>query len=398
MSILSEGNNFGKKISEDFSMGVEGPLGLNQGIPHGGPGKGVLPKPLYDPKAKAVPPSEKKDEDTEKNKSEIEKSLNKKPVTEAKLSKNLQLYIKKTDGSTTRLQFVSREEAMRKSTLIRIADLYTSDWTELWTVGYELDDDGYATREIKDTTITNPKLVSEKKLQEGKGDLGALELLGALHYQICNGGIEQAANNGYLDILNEYGYNKFIMDLRNLVDISTDAGAACLDAAVEIIDACEEIQMCKLCQDCDGSGEYESEDEYGDSISDTCDLCNGEGTLSVDRFSDVDFGDGTGNEWTDDWDSKYYEKINSDLIDDATNQSHTHSDLLDAIRSNQQKNESVNDPFEDYLQRVGWFLHKAFYDNDEIDDYIALHERELLDKFEKGDSPEEAIADILDEV
>lgn len=338
MSILSEGNRFGIKksnehIKEDFSIGVEGPLGLNQGIPHGGQGKGVLPKPLYDPSARAVPPYKKRDEDTEKNKREMEKSLNKKQVTEAKMSKNLQLYIKKTDGSTTRLEAVSRSEAMNKFRLIRIADLYTSDWVELWTVGYELDDEGYATREIKGTTITNPKLVSEKKLQEGKGDLSALELLGALHYQICNGGIEQAAGNGYLDTLNEYGYNKFIMDLRNLFDVSTDAGAACLDAAVKIIDACEEIQMCKICQDCGGSGEWEFEDEYGDSRFDTCDLCNGEGTLSVDRFSDVDFEVGTGNEWTDNWDSEYYKEINSDLIDDATNQSHTHSVLLDAIRS-----------------------------------------------------------------
>lgn len=55
------------RLNEDFTMGVEGPLGLNQGIPHGGPGKGVLPKPLYDPKAKAVPPKEEDDKDTEEN-------------------------------------------------------------------------------------------------------------------------------------------------------------------------------------------------------------------------------------------------------------------------------------------------------------------------------------------
>jgi hypothetical protein len=55
------------KMEEDFSMGVEGPTGLNQGIPHGGPGKGCLPKPLYNPKAKAVPAKEKDDKDTEEN-------------------------------------------------------------------------------------------------------------------------------------------------------------------------------------------------------------------------------------------------------------------------------------------------------------------------------------------
>ena len=63
-----------KQVKEDFTMGVEGPLGLNQGIPHGGPGKGVLPKPLFDPNAKAVPPKKKDDEDTEKNKKAMEKA------------------------------------------------------------------------------------------------------------------------------------------------------------------------------------------------------------------------------------------------------------------------------------------------------------------------------------
>ena len=54
-------------VDEDFSMGVSGPTGLNQGIHHGGPGKGVLPKPLYNPKAKSVPAKEKDDKDTEEN-------------------------------------------------------------------------------------------------------------------------------------------------------------------------------------------------------------------------------------------------------------------------------------------------------------------------------------------
>ena len=54
-------------VAEDFSMGVSGPTGLNQGIPHGGPDKGCLPKPLYNPKAKAVPPKKEDDKDTEEN-------------------------------------------------------------------------------------------------------------------------------------------------------------------------------------------------------------------------------------------------------------------------------------------------------------------------------------------
>ena len=52
----------GKKIDEDFSMGVGGPTGLNQGIPHGGPGKGVIPAPLY---GKGKPMSRKEEEEDE---------------------------------------------------------------------------------------------------------------------------------------------------------------------------------------------------------------------------------------------------------------------------------------------------------------------------------------------
>ena len=234
-----------KGLDEDFCMGVEGPLGLNQGIPHGGPGKGVLPKPLYDPKAKAVPPTKKDDDDTEKNKKEMKKSL-KKPVTEAiqiadslddykeeisgemvwlfdqkdvpcrdrdkyydalekpevkkklealyddsvdeesaaleiikfiddiskpkkpKLSKNAQLYIKKTDGSESRLQFVTVGESMDKFKLIDIANTYTSDWTELWTVRYEVDDDGYAVRAVESKRIPNPKLITDSKIGESE--------------------------------------------------------------------------------------------------------------------------------------------------------------------------------------------------------------------------------------
>lgn len=75
LEIINFVGELGERMNEDFSMGVSGPTGLNQGIPHGGPGKGVLPKPLFDPKAKAVPPKEEKDEDTEKNKKAVSNSL-----------------------------------------------------------------------------------------------------------------------------------------------------------------------------------------------------------------------------------------------------------------------------------------------------------------------------------
>ena len=56
-------------INEDFSMGVEGPTGLNQGIPHGGPGKGVIPAPLF---GKGKPMSR---EEQKEDKKKLKKAL-----------------------------------------------------------------------------------------------------------------------------------------------------------------------------------------------------------------------------------------------------------------------------------------------------------------------------------
>jgi hypothetical protein len=54
-------------VNEDFSMGVEGSTGLNQGIPNGGPGKGVIPAPLFG-KGKTVT----RDEDEKKLKKALD--------------------------------------------------------------------------------------------------------------------------------------------------------------------------------------------------------------------------------------------------------------------------------------------------------------------------------------
>lgn len=58
-----------KGTNEDFSMGVEGPTGLNQGIPHGGPGKGVIPAPLF---GKGKPMSR---EEQKEDKKKLKKAL-----------------------------------------------------------------------------------------------------------------------------------------------------------------------------------------------------------------------------------------------------------------------------------------------------------------------------------
>ena len=57
------------QINEDFSIGVEGPTGLNQGIPHGGPGKGVIPAPLF---GKGKPMSR---EEQKEDKKKLKKAL-----------------------------------------------------------------------------------------------------------------------------------------------------------------------------------------------------------------------------------------------------------------------------------------------------------------------------------
>lgn len=67
LEIINFVGELGEPVNEDFSMGVEGPTGLNQGIPHGGPGKGVIPAPLFG-KGKTV----SRDEDKKKLKKALD--------------------------------------------------------------------------------------------------------------------------------------------------------------------------------------------------------------------------------------------------------------------------------------------------------------------------------------
>lgn len=241
-----------KDVKEDFSMGVGGCTGLNQGIPHGGPGKGVLPKPLFDPSAKAVPPKEEEDEDTEKNKKAMKDARvneNKKPfgshlgrckncgsgwkytyymdqltddvyhylkakgysdnadiclncIKDTKeylknnngkthLSKNLQLYVRKKNGDKTRLQFVSPAEAESKEKLIDIANTYTHDWKELWTIRYELDDKDEVVREIESNYMENPALFEGMNLEAALGILSKEDTLVVEKYRYTMDDVEQ---------------------------------------------------------------------------------------------------------------------------------------------------------------------------------------------------------------
>ena len=91
----------------------------------------------------------------------------------------------------------------------------------------------------------------------------------------------------------------------------------------------KEIPLTQNCGYCGGSGytTYENENEDGEYVTEeeTCSECNGDGTIEVEDYKDADFED-TG------WDDSYYQEIDSDVIDDLTKQSHTHSVVLDAIK------------------------------------------------------------------
>ena len=143
----------------------------------------------------------------------------------------------------------------------------------------------------------------------------AVEWLGQLHYQICNGGMAQACFNGYIDDLIEaYGS---VDDWANALKHElgdTEAGRKATEAAQFIVKGVDGISLSKSCPDCDGSGylQYEEEDEDGETVTveETCCECNGSGIIDVDRYADVDFE----HFGVDNWDHEYYTLVDSDLI------------------------------------------------------------------------------------
>lgn len=175
-----------------------------------------------------------------------------------------------------------------------------------------------------------------------------------MHYQICNGGIAQACYNGYVDdVIDVYGsFDKWVAQLKKEVDESTKEGQMAIKAATMISNEVKSISKVKNCGDCGGSGynEFEEEDEDGEitTTEEPCTYCNGDGYYDVDNYSEADIDENG-------WDSKYYTEIDSDVIDDLTNQSHTHSVVLDAIRRSQ--NESMNlDEAKKILNENGYIL------------------------------------------
>ena len=163
----------------------------------------------------------------------------------------------------------------------------------------------------------------------------AVKILANLHYQICNGGWEQACYNGYVDELNNYGVKKWEKDLET--EFAKSPLLKKVKKVIELIkSAMEQTVMVRNCPDCNGAGSWEEteedEDGYEESHTEYCDKCDGDGVVGVKTYDRVDFGSGTANDWADAWDSNYYEQVDSDTINDITKQSHTHSVVLDTIR------------------------------------------------------------------
>lgn len=167
----------------------------------------------------------------------------------------------------------------------------------------------------------------------------ALDWLGNLHYQICNGGMAQACSNGYVDdVIEAYGtFDEWVDALTKELAGKKDADKV-IEVAKYIAKGVDEISMSKGCSECGGSGynTYEEENEDGETETheETCCECGGSGILDVDKYCDVDFDVG-GCHYH--WDSEYYALVDKDnvsnIIDDLTHQSHTHSIVLDVIKS-----------------------------------------------------------------
>lgn len=145
----------------------------------------------------------------------------------------------------------------------------------------------------------------------------AVKILANLHYQIYNGGWEQACYNGYVDELNNYGVTKWEKDLET--EFAKSPLLKKVKKVIELIKlAMEQTVMVRNCPDCNGEGSWEEteedEDGYEESHIEYCDKCDGDGVVGVKTYDRVDFGSGTANDWADNWDSNYYEQVDSKLI------------------------------------------------------------------------------------
>lgn len=157
-------------------------------------------------------------------------------------------------------------------------------------------------------------------------DVTAKDHLRWLIYQVCNGGVLQYCNNGYADDLLEY------TESHNIIQELQDMGCPQegIDAISKMIKLLKDYSPFEECIDCNGSGEWENEDENGDIETSTCETCRGNGYIETNKWADSDE-----QSWMERYDKWLY-ALNLDQLDDWTEQSHTHSVALDMINQNKE--------------------------------------------------------------
>jgi len=148
-----------------------------------------------------------------------------------------------------------------------------------------------------------------------------------LVYQVNNGGMFQYCFNGYADDLVEYAKTHDIV--QELEEMGCPVQG--IEAIEYALDLLQDLQPTKECPDCNGSGEWETEDENGDIESSRCDTCYGDGEIEINTWAESD-----NQSWMKRFDNWFY-KLNMKELDDWTGQSHNHSHSLDMIEQNRKE-------------------------------------------------------------
>ena len=147
-----------------------------------------------------------------------------------------------------------------------------------------------------------------------------------LIYQVCNGGVIQYCINGYADELLDY------IETHDIIKELQEMGCPeqGVQAMSKIIDLLKRHTPTAECIECGGRGEWENEDENGDIEDIVCDYCDGDGFVRVDGWVNAD-----NQYWMEEYENWLY-ALNTDELDDWTNQSHNHSVFMDMIQQNKE--------------------------------------------------------------
>lgn len=164
----------------------------------------------------------------------------------------------------------------------------------------------------------------------------AKELMMNLVYQVNNGGVQQYCYNGYADELLEEAENFDVIETLKATGCPEDG----IRAMQRMLSDLQDNEPLEVCQYCGGEGFYDEEveevdEETGENYTDIeqkrCDECDGEGYITV---SDYERGSEDVTGWMEAYDNWFYALKGMDALDDWTEQSHTHSVILDMMKNN----------------------------------------------------------------